>query len=788
MFLFGILSYQERSLFTILVTSVFILILFLKIRKKEHKFFKRGTVYILLLLVCFFLGMARSVFFETAKNQRRIQLSDGENILCSGRILHKEKKNDKTLYTLQKPSLKGKSTSFHHAILYLDSGDYYIGETILVYGTVKLPKEAENYGNFDQKSYYDALDTDFLFYGKEVRAATGTKNPVRCALGRFSETMEETYRALLPEKEAGLLSTMVLGNRGSLDPEIKELYQNAGISHILAISGLHISMIGMLLYRILRKCRMPFLASAFAGGTLILLYAEMTGRSPSAFRAAFMFTLSVFAPAVKRSYDLWTGLALSALLLLAENPEVTRNTGFVFSYLAVLGIASAGKSIEEMLHQTRVKKEKKGLKEDLKNIIKSRMKGFLETASVSFGVQLTTLPLVMQVYYSFPLYAVVLNLLVLPLTGILLITGLIGGIFGSLALYGSILPVWLSEKILFIPKLIFGLYERLCRAFLSIPGSTLVCGKPEEWMVILYFLFLLSCFFLFYKKRKKFAALLPLGGLVLLGFLSGHRGFELSMLSVGQGDGLYLQADSGEHCMIDGGSSDVKGLYKYRIEPFLRAMGADHVDWWFVSHADNDHISALMEAMEEGLIIRHLVFSKYILQDEAFHELKGMAKDRGIPVHMMEPGEKLALGDTKITCLFPAESDQKGDRNAQSLVLRVDEKDFSALLTGDISSEEEKAMLERGILENVDFYKAAHHGSRYSNSEEFLEALSPRICGISCALKNRYGHPGEEALHNIEETGAALFETRFCGQVRLRLQKYNITVWTAHNTKEAQGL
>jgi competence protein ComEC len=298
-------------------------------------------------------------------------------------------------------------------------------------------------------------------------------------------------------------------------------------------------------------------------------------------------------------------------------------------------------------------------------------------------------------------------------------------------------------------------------------------------MVILYFLLLLSSFFLFYKKRKKFAALLPLGGLILLGFLSGYRGFELSMLSVGQGDGLYLQADSGEHCMIDGGSSDVKGLYQYRIEPFLRAMGADHVDWWFVSHADNDHISALKEAMEEGLKIRHLVFSKYILQDEVFHELKGMAKGRGIPVHMMEPGEKLALGGTMITCLFPAEIDQKGDRNAQSLVLRVDEKDFSALLTGDISSEEEKAMLKRGVLQNVDFYKAAHHGSRYSNSEEFLEALSPRICGISCALKNRYGHPGEEALHNIEETGAALFETRFCGQVRLRLQKYNIAVWTA---------
>ena len=780
MLLFGILFILERSIPALLAATAVLIFLFFSY-PKEYKNKIGFKIRIILLVLVFFAGAGRALGYETAKNLRRNFLIDNEEALLRGRVLRIGEKNERLIYTLSPTRLfmNQREQTFPRVLLYLPKEEAVragTGQSLTVHGRVRLPAEAENFGNFDQKAYYDGLDTDFLFFGDRVEGVYGSEAPLRSALNRFSDALSGVYRALMKEKEAALLSTMILGDKSGLDPGIKELYRSSGISHILAISGLHISVIGILLYRILRKLRTPFLPSAVAGGTLILMYAELTGRSPSAFRAAFMFTLSVFAPVMKRSYDLLTGLSLSALVLLLENPAVYRNTGFVFSYLAVLGVTVMGKELKTS--RIRGPEEKKGLRK----FVSARLRSFSDTLAAAFGVQLTTVPLVMATSFSVPLYALPLNLLVLPLTGILMLSGLTGGILGMCALYGGVFDVQVAKIVLFIPELIFGLYERLCLWFEKLPYADLVTGKPEGWKVALYFCFLLAALYLLRGKRKKLMVMLVTAALVGLGLSSKHRGFELSLLSVGQGDAIFLQAENGDVCMVDGGSTDVEEVGKYRIFPFLRAMGTDHVDWWLVSHADQDHISALKEALSGGFPIKHLLFSRYIVRDEAFFELKTLAEEKGIPVLYLSPGEALRMGESSLTCLFPGKGEGEEERNARSLVLRLEQRNFSALLTGDISSEEEALLLKHGVQE-ADFYKAAHHGSAYSNSEDFLKAVSPKVCGISCALKNRYHHPGEEALSHMKKTGAEIFETRFQGQIRLRLNGDEMEVRTM---KEAQ--
>lgn len=256
------------------------------------------------------------------------------------------------------------------------------------------------------------------------------------------------------------------------------------------------------------------------------------------------------------------------------------------------------------------------------------------------------------------------------------------------------------------------------------------------------------------------------------------------MLDVGQGDGIYLHTDSGYDIFIDGGSTNVQSVGKYRILPYLKSNGVNEIDYWFVSHTDLDHISGLLEIFDEGYRIRNLVLFRGMMRDESYEKLVSLAKEHGTEICMMSQKDALFSGNAKITAISPGyhagdemRNEMGTDKNEESLVLLYEEKGFSALFTGDIGEEQEKQILKWGGINDIDFYKAAHHGSKYSNTKSFLDAVSPRISVISCAEKNRYGHPGRAAVENIRDTGSALFYTMEGGQITVtRLKKNELAV------------
>ena len=245
---------------------------------------------------------------------------------------------------------------------------------------------------------------------------------------------------------------------------------------------------------------------------------------------------------------------------------------------------------------------------------------------------------------------------------------------------------------------------------------------------------------------------------------------QITCLDVGQGDGIYLHTKEGTNFFFDGGSTDVSKVGTYRMLPFLKAKGVKKIDYWIVSHTDADHISGLKEILQAEYEIDHIVFSKYVLNDEAYQELLALAQTYGTEILKMDCGDIFTDGEAGLRCIFPDQTYKSDDKNALSLVLRYEDQEFSGIFTGDISSAEEQYLVEHKKAGSVTFYKAAHHGSRYSNSRDFLMALSPEITTISCGENNRYGHPGEEALCNIKESGSAVYETMECGRIRIRME------------------
>lgn len=504
-------------------------------------------------------------------------------------------------------------------------------------------------------------------------------------------------------------------------------------------------------YRLLKKGGMGFLLSGICAGSLLVVYALLVGMGTSVTRAVGMFMLLLLANVLGRGYDLPNALGVLAFCLLWQNPYLIWDAGFEFSFAAVLGIACVGKSI-------CFPEGKRG--------------ATFKKLFVGVAIQLTTLPLVAWHYYEVPLYATIINLLVLPVMGIVLTTGLIGGLAGVVAshLFGMAAGYRLAAVLLFPAEKILHLVTVVCKWGSSLPGAVQIVGRPDLWQMVVYYAGL-AALSIFFARRKEtgrptqFWAVAA--GLLMLLFWRGNGGMELFVLDVGQGDASFFQTESGYTVFVDGGSTDVRKVGKYRILPFLKYHAVREVDYWLVSHTDADHISGLCEILEEGYRIRHLVFAEGIVADETLDGLLTLAEKNGSAICYLKEGDILHLGGAQIEVLSPLSGRTYTDKNAASMVFRYEEGAFSGIFTGDIASEGERALAEQGRLKPVLFYKAAHHGSNYSNSSEWLEQLSPELAVISCGEGNYYGHPGTQAVERMRAVGAQVYDTKDVGQIRI---------------------
>lgn len=735
-----------------------------------------------------FLGWHHCGGVQAEQNQYLPYLEDGEEILLNGKLTGKEQKNEQYLYNLSSCQIRQDSKISEwqrisaSIIIYCESDTCSIGQTLVLHGKIKLFNRARNEGNFDQAAYYKARGTAFAVSDVDEVSAYGKANLIAEKMYQWKYHLAGLYEQALGVREGGVLSTMLLGEKNLLDAEVKQLYRTAGISHILAISGLHIAVIGMTLYRLLRKGSFGFWGSGIFAAVFMILYGMMTGMGYSSFRAVSMFCILLLGQAVGRSYDSLNAMGFTALLILWKQPFALYDAGFQLSFIAVLGVVWAGKIVQSAYQRHAV----------------------LQKIGTGFVLQLVILPVTAWYFYEIPVYAMLLNLLVLPFVGIVLASGIAGGLLGC-----AVMPQAVLVHIVLLPcHVILSGYEKICTIASGLPHALLITGKPSAVKITVYYLLLAVGLFLLshvtkrqkemqqmteengrQKRRKSYRgmewSLFACGlGLLVFLFTPVSQGMKLTVLDVGQGDGIYLHTDSGYDIFIDGGSTNVQSVGKYRILPYLKSNGVNEIDYWFVSHTDLDHISGLLEIFDEGYRIRNLVLFRGMMRDESYEKLVSLAKEHGTEICMMSRKDTLFSGSAKITAISPEyhvgdeqRSEISTDKNGESLVLLYEEKGFSALFTGDIGEEQEKQILKWGGINDIDFYKAAHHGSKYSNTKSFLDAVSPRISVISCAEKNRYGHPGRAAVENIRDTGSALFYTMEGGQITVtRLKKNELAV------------
>ena len=746
----------------------------------------------------------RYIFDDLLKNNDKISMNirgefesslEGENsdsiILKHVRLYENSSYNFKMLNNAYLPAI----------IIYVNDipKDITPGNQINCKAKLMNIKSATNPGEFDLRQYYCEKKIYYMAVCSEgdINIINAKSNVIKTFLFQLRDNIKKVYIKCLPEKEAGTICAMLLGDKSIIDEDVKELYRQNGIGHLLAISGLHVTILCMGLKRLLSKLRVNEKAAIVIIVLFLLFYGLMTGFGVSTSRAVIMMLFALAAQINGRSYDMLSAMSVSAVFIVVQKPYALFSCSFLLSYCAIIAIAVVYPFLEKYVIVNEKLITHKNKEKFFDYVMIEIRKSFL----MSFSIQFFTLPVILYFYYETPVYGLILNLIILPLSNLLVIFGAIGGVLGLL-----ILPA--GKFFLGIVYVILNIFEKSCTLFNDFPFHIIVTGRPCRCKIFIYYFVIISVILLFNKmemllfsnyaiknglytyvvnisrKVKHKTIFICLEILLLLVFILTpvrNKNADISFLDIGQGDCIIVKSESGRVYMIDGGSSSKKNIGKYIITPYLKYYGITRIDYCIVTHSDSDHVSGILEILEQKKSDRIQIDNFMIpepdesLKDETYKKLLQLAKENCKKVSYIKKFDMIQDKNLKIVCIHPERGYYSDSANAYSAVLSITNNSNSILLTGDLEKDGETSVIEtlnqhRNLFpESYTLLKVAHHGSKNSTSDKFLERVNPDISVISCGKKNRYGHPHDELLNRLKKINTTIFRTDMDGAVTLPL-------------------
>ena len=717
------------------------------------------TVGILMIIAACGLPLTAELpFTEAADSYAEKTMS----VALTGDVRQSEIQEDYSFILIGNATLYGKERNYkiHNVKVYLTTPKRYaVGSSLCLRGKLRRIKSPTNPGEFDRELYYRIMGVRYTMSDPLIAVTDADFNYPLEILAGIRGKLKERVRRIFPEDVRGVISSMMIGDKSMLDERTKAMFRIGGVSHMLVISGLHVTLLAECLYRILRRLRFPLRSKGrwiLAGMSdtacvlismgMLIFYAGITGLSVSTARAVIMYGLVLGARLMHRTYDLPTAMSVAMILLLLENPMYLLYSGFQLSFLAVLGI----------------------------HLVQDR-------GRVMSGVilMLVTLPVVLRCFYEIPLFGILINLIVIPCMPVLLGLAFLGIILGGAFAYPAVL---VTRGLLM-----------LLDAAAIIPFSSVILGRPGEFQTGMYIIILIL--FLYFsgragtiRRRLAVCLLIPVM-LCVIGF-HARTGLEVHFLDVGQGDCIVIEGDDGASIAVDGGSTSVSDVGSYRILPFLKSEGIRCLDYMVLTHMDEDHTSGMRQILEmiadrqTSLRVDTVVLPYLSDRDKTYMEIVSLAGRAGARVLFVSAGDSFAEGKLGFTVLGPdpALEEQPVDPNAQCIVLAVSYKEFDCLLTGDVvgRGEENLTKILRRAGKRFEVLKVAHHGSKYSTPEEFLDIVWPEISIISCGADNRYGHPHAALLWRLRGCGTRILRTDECGEIAIETdgESFRIETYT----------
>jgi competence protein ComEC len=644
---------------------------------------------------------------------------------------------------------------------------YTYGDRIRVHASLHYPSGKRNPGQFDYRQY---LISKNIYHISKVMHSDSIKvngkNNGNWIIGKVIIPLRkyclEMFQKYFEDQTAGLIMALILGEKQDLDRGMIDNFKKVGGVHVLAICGLHVGFIITFIFSLLSLFRLNTPAKIWGLLGVLVIYIILVRFKTPVIRASAMAILYLFGLILERKTSTYNIIFAAMTIILLFDPRELFNPGFHFSFMAVLSIIFGYDKLDQLLPLNRSIEERAKKSRTLSYFRKWVWMPFLVSLSAVIG----TSPLTLYYYGLFPMYALLANLIVIPLTGVVVFLCLFLLFVGALS---DILANGVAKMIQLVN---LGL-QYVVDAFANLPLAAVLTPIPTIFQIILLYMVILIG--LNARKNLKYASMLiPLISLIF--FITSKTGaqkdLQVAFLDVGQGDAAFLRFPNQRTMLIDAGNSSFQwDQGKKTILPFLQSMHSLHLTYLVGSHPHNDHIGGTL-ALINSLSIDTLVLSAYPFHSELYENLISTAMQKSIPLKVVYKGDWLKPDPScRVYVLHPdstytqSETFSGAECNNSSVVLKVTYGSNSVLFTGDLEETGEHPLLKYEDFLESEIIKIGHHGSKTSTSEALLRHVNPIVALISVAKKNKFKHPSPVTLRRLKRYGIMTYQTSQEGAV-----------------------
>lgn len=759
------------------------------------RYFRYIKIYLnskVILIVIISSLVSNTIVIFQNKNYERIynNLSVEENLNLTGIIIGE--KQEKRYYNKYIVEAKYNNKNLKLYIYTKKDIELNYGDKIAFSGTYTRPEKQRNYKGFDYLQYIKQLKVYGTIRCEKIQFIKNNQgNGIFKISNQILERIVSRTKKVLNEETASILLGLILGNKTDIDEQTQDDFRNASMSHILAISGMHVAYVLLGINFIFKKLfgkKNTEIISIF----ILIFYMFITSFSPSIVRAGIMGIILIFSKLIYRKNDIYNTISISLFLILIYNPFLIQNLGLQLSYGGVIGIVIFNRHILNILKNINVKN--KIYKYKIRPKIDRYIDKIKEIISVSISVQLFILPLIMLYLNTFSPYFLISNLILSFVIGPVVIWGFI---------FIILILVNISISKIFSPLIQIGItILKLISNIGKLPFSKIYVATPTIFLISIYYLFLFVlflCYNIYSIKNpsktqirvKNLIALMKINLrkngkkvrliiiIIILSFSVIYcipKNLKIHFIDVGQGDSSLIITPQRKTILIDGGGSSNSDfdVGKSTLIPYILDRGFTKIDIVIISHFDQDHVGAILTLLQE-LRVGRVYISKQAENSENYEKFLNIISEKNIKVYEVMAGNKIYIEkNLYLDILWPTENlISTNALNNNAMVFNLHYKKFSMLFTGDIEEASEKEILKL-YSKNKDLLKAnilkvAHHGSKTSSTSEFINVVNPMIAVIGVGKNNKFGHPNENVLERLKQLGCKVFRTDLGGEISIEV-------------------
>lgn len=706
---------------------------------------------IIIIAICIVTCLLSFLQINNLNNKyNKMYKLDDENIAITGTVCSQIKETDYKYSVNIELENKLKLTVYIDKKGNVSKLEY--GNKISVTGTYKKPTEKRNYKGYDYMKYLKTkkICGSLMVDGRVKLIKTKNINLIFAIINKLSLIFKQNLKKLLPKQEAELEQGILLGDTSDIESEIKDDFRECNLSHMLAVSGAHLSYLVLGINTVLSKKAFGIRRRKILSIIFILIFMVIVNMSPSVVRAGISTIIAIFATLIYRKQDTYTTISIALLLTLLNNPFAIFDVGLQLSYLATLSIIIFYSKFTQKQFNNKVKKY------------------LYESAMLTLSANILILPITIYEFNTIPINSIISNLLAGPLLGICIILGMFTVILSTVCF-----PV--SKLIAFPLQIILKILIKIIELISKIPFGNYTVKTP--WFIVVFLTYAIIAALIHNKKGiTKILTMVTLIIFVVMQvctFINIDGKLKIYFIDVGQGDSMLVKTVRGKNILIDGGGSKDPDydIGEKILVPYLLDRRIKTLDYVIISHFDEDHATGVAQILGK-IDVSSIILTRQLEENDIYRHILSIAKEKKIKLIYVKEGDVLKIGGIKISIIHPENKLMiNNPMNNNSIVCKVEYNSFSMLLTGDIEMEAEELILRKNINLKADVLKVAHHGSKTSTTGEFLKAINPKVALIGVGKNNNFGHPSNEVIQRLKENGTRIYRTDESGEISITVNK-----------------